>query len=117
MKIRNAIAAAIMSVGLVAGAGVANALPASAPNVVGLTEGDAVATLQAEGIKVRVATRNGSCALTDQVVHHQQDLSGRTYTKAVTGTKTRADGTTYRGIVGRETIVVPPSTTLNMTCA
>ena len=97
---------AIMAATMLGFGTIASAAPAKAPNVVGLSEGDAVATLQAKGIKVRIASRNGFCVLTDQVVHHQQDLS------ATTRTVSTWDGSVFT----RKTVVVPPSTTLNMIC-
>ena len=87
--------------------------PASAPNVVGLSEVQAISVLESQGIKVRVASRNGSGPRPEScVVRHQQDLSGKTRTKVTWGTNDQG----RRVVVSRETIVTPPSTTLNVVC-
>ena len=117
MKIRNVIATGVMVAGLSLGlTGLATAAPGQAPNVKGLSESSAVATLEAAGVDVRIATRNGSCALSNQVVHHQQDLSGKTYTKTRWSTSTDPETGETNRVATRTTVVVPPSTTLNMTC-
>jgi len=105
---RKTVIATMMAVGMFVGGGIASALPANAPNVVGLSEYDAVAVLEAAGVDVRVATRNGSGPRPDScVVVHQQDLSGKTKIKR----KYLGDGEW-----SRTTIEVPPSTTLNVVC-
>ena len=114
-------------------ASTATAGPASAPNVVGLSEVQAISVLESQGIKVRVATRNGSGPRPEScMVHHQQDLSGKTVGKTETvrvkvtykvkvvdpetGDVSYENRTRSVPRVERTDVILPPSTTLNVVC-